>query len=399
MNIIMQLLLLGANICMLFLPLHILNIRPFHHFKVTLQCILHHHYIIHSAFLLFLLSLFSQKMGRPPCCDKSNVKRGLWTPEEDAKILAYVANHGTGNWTLVPKKAGLNRCGKSCRLRWTNYLRPDLKHDSFTPQEEELIINLHGAIGSRWSLIARRLPGRTDNDVKNYWNTKLRKKLMKMGIDPVTHKPVSQVLSDLGSISGFPNTTTTNQMAYVNKELVMNNMAPTKTEPSGSNKSVVENTQEGQVHSWQHHIPYQVLTTENVQSQVFSETASSTSSSSSSNLTQLGSPQSYSCQTPQAQTGPHCSSFDWSEFLHSDSFVWSLNPSSLVQSEADLSINAKTNGHDKQGVSAVEGCCGASMEYQIKKQCEGHSFVDGILDRDSELRAAFPELLDASFDY
>jgi len=45
-------------------------------------------------------------MGRPPCCDKSNVKRGLWTPEEDAKILAYVANHGTGNWTLVPKKAG-----------------------------------------------------------------------------------------------------------------------------------------------------------------------------------------------------------------------------------------------------------------------------------------------------
>ncbi|KAK3227770.1 hypothetical protein Dsin_007632 [Dipteronia sinensis] len=87
-------------------------------------------------------------MGRPPCCDKSNVKRGLWTPEEDAKILAYVSDHGTGNWTLVPKKAGLNRCGKSCRLRWTNYLRPDLKHDSFTPEEEEHIINLHKAIGS-----------------------------------------------------------------------------------------------------------------------------------------------------------------------------------------------------------------------------------------------------------
>lgn len=112
MNIIMQLLLIGANICMLFLPLHILNISPSHHFKVTLPCILHHHYIIHSVlllhffffFVLFLLSF--QKMGRPPCCDKSNVKRGLWTPEEDAKILAYVANHGTGNWTLVPKKAG-----------------------------------------------------------------------------------------------------------------------------------------------------------------------------------------------------------------------------------------------------------------------------------------------------
>ncbi|GAB2299167.1 hypothetical protein Dimus_033239 [Dionaea muscipula] len=143
-------------------------------------------------------------MGRPPCCDKANVKRGLWTAEEDAKILAYVSNYGVGNWTLVPKKAGLNRCGKSCRLRWTNYLRPDLKHDSFTPQEEQLIIQLHQAIGSRWSLIAKQLPGRTDNDVKNYWNTKLRKKLMKMGIDPITHKPFSQMFSDYENISHIP---------------------------------------------------------------------------------------------------------------------------------------------------------------------------------------------------
>ncbi|XP_028216190.1 transcription factor MYB35-like [Glycine soja] len=354
-------------------------------------------------FVLFLLSF--QKMGRPPCCDKSNVKRGLWTPEEDAKILAYVANHGTGNWTLVPKKAGLKRCGKSCRLRWTNYLRPDLKHDGFTPQEEELIINLHGAIGSRWSIIAKRLPGRTDNDVKNYWNTKLRKKLMKMGIDPVTHKPVSQVLSDLGSISGLPNTTT-NQIAFINKDLMSNMLPITKTEPSGSNNSTVEHTQEGQVPSWEHHIPYQVIiNSENIQSHVLSEAASSTSSSSSSNITQLGSPQSYSCQTPQAQIAPPCSNFDWSEFLQSDSFNWSLNPSSgIIQSEAELSNNAKSNGNDMQG-DASEGsgsgavACGASMEYQINKQCEAHSFVDGILDRNSEIRAAFPELLDASFDY
>ncbi|XP_059441037.1 transcription factor MYB35-like [Corylus avellana] len=88
-------------------------------------------------------------MVRPPCCDKLNLKRGLWTEEEDAKILAHVSKHGTGNWTAVPKKAGLKRCGKSCRLRWTNYLRPDLKHDSFTPQEEEMIVRLHSAIGSR----------------------------------------------------------------------------------------------------------------------------------------------------------------------------------------------------------------------------------------------------------
>ncbi|CAK7329833.1 unnamed protein product [Dovyalis caffra] len=136
------------------------------------------------------------KMVRPPCCDKLNVNRGLWTVEEDAKLLAHVAKHGTGNWTAVPKKAGLQRCGKSCRLRWTNYLRPDLKHDSFTPEEEEMIIRLHAAI-------AQQLPGRTDNDVKNYWNTRLRKKLSEMGIDPVTHKPFSKILADYENIGGL----------------------------------------------------------------------------------------------------------------------------------------------------------------------------------------------------
>lgn len=100
----------------------------------------------------------------------------------------------------------LNRCGKSCRLRWTNYLRLDLKHDNFTPQEEELIIQLHHAIGSRSSLIAKQLPGRTDNDVRNYWNTKVRKKLAEMGIDPVTHRPFSQMLSDFKNIGHAPNT-------------------------------------------------------------------------------------------------------------------------------------------------------------------------------------------------
>lgn len=141
-------------------------------------------------------------MGRAPCCEKDSVKRGPWTPEEDAKLLACIAQHGTGSWRTVPKKAGLQMCGKSCRLRWTNYLRPDLKHGSFSEQEEQLIVKLHAALGSRWSLIAAQLPGRTDNDVKNYWNTRLKKKLCEMGIDPITHKPISQLLADLaGSIT------------------------------------------------------------------------------------------------------------------------------------------------------------------------------------------------------
>ncbi|CAA7395338.1 unnamed protein product [Spirodela intermedia] len=140
-------------------------------------------------------------MGRPPCCDKSNVRRGLWTAEEDKKIVAYVSTHGAGNWASVPKKAGLKRCGKSCRLRWTNYLRPDLKHDDFTPGEEQTIISLHAKIGSRWSIIAHQLPGRTDNDVKNYWNTKLKKKLIQRGIDPVTHRPISHVVNSIQGLS------------------------------------------------------------------------------------------------------------------------------------------------------------------------------------------------------
>ncbi|KAG7023170.1 Transcription factor MYB35 [Cucurbita argyrosperma subsp. argyrosperma] len=156
-------------------------------------------------------------MVRVPCCDKLNLKRGLWTAEEDAKILAYVSKHGTSNWTSAPKKAGLRRCGKSCRLRWTSYLRPDLKHHNFTPQEEELIIRLHAAIGSRWAIIAQQLPGRTDNDVKNYWNTKLRKKLSEMGIDPVTHKPFSQILADYGNIGGLPRST--NRIGSLNRDL------------------------------------------------------------------------------------------------------------------------------------------------------------------------------------
>ncbi|KAJ8750976.1 hypothetical protein K2173_016157 [Erythroxylum novogranatense] len=117
-------------------------------------------------------------MGRTPCCDKANVRRGPWSPEEDATLKEYLKKHGTGgNWIALPGKAGLRRCGKSCRLRWLNYLRPDIKHGGFTEEEDKIICTLYGSIGSRWSVIASKLPGRTDNDVKNHWNTKLKKKL------------------------------------------------------------------------------------------------------------------------------------------------------------------------------------------------------------------------------
>ncbi|KAA8523208.1 hypothetical protein F0562_009631 [Nyssa sinensis] len=118
-------------------------------------------------------------MGRAPCCDKSKVKRGPWSPEEDTTLKNYIERYGTGgNWIALPHKAGLKRCGKSCRLRWLNYLRPDIRHGGFTEEEDNIILTLYSSIGSRWSIIATHLQGRTDNDVKNYWNTKLKKKLL-----------------------------------------------------------------------------------------------------------------------------------------------------------------------------------------------------------------------------
>ncbi|XP_066347265.1 transcription factor MYB41-like [Miscanthus floridulus] len=130
-------------------------------------------------------------MGRSPCCcHDAGVKKGPWTEEEDRALVEHIQRHGghVSSWRNLPKAAGLNRCGKSCRLRWTNYLRPDIKRGNFTADEESLIIRLHAQLGNKWSTIATHLDGRTDNEIKNYWNTHIRKKLLRMGVDPVTHQ-------------------------------------------------------------------------------------------------------------------------------------------------------------------------------------------------------------------
>ena len=88
-----------------------------------------------------------------PCCSKVGIKRGPWTPEEDELLANYIKNDGEGRWRTLPKRAGLLRCGKSCRLRWMNYLRPSVKRGRIAPDEEDLILRLHRLLGNRYIFI------------------------------------------------------------------------------------------------------------------------------------------------------------------------------------------------------------------------------------------------------
>nr|GMD26642.1 Transcription repressor MYB4 [Ipomoea batatas] len=129
---------------------------------------------------------------RKASCDHSHhhheINKGAWSKQEDQKLLDYIRKHGEGGWRDLPKAAGLLRCSKSCRLRWMNHLKQTAKRGNFGDDEEDLIIKLHALLGDRWSLIAGRLPGRTEEEVKNYWNSHIRKKLVDMGIDPNNHR-------------------------------------------------------------------------------------------------------------------------------------------------------------------------------------------------------------------
>ncbi|RZS27062.1 hypothetical protein BHM03_00060492 [Ensete ventricosum] len=157
-------------------------------------------------------------MSTPTCSEEVGVKKGPWTPEEDIILVSYIQEHGPGNWRAVPANTGdlgcfivfiqsslvqpltcscvlclpgLMRCSKSCRLRWTNYLRPGIKRGNFTDQENRIIIHLQALLGNRWAAIASYLPQRTDNDIKNHWNTHLKKKVRKVEADGNGPKPSS----------------------------------------------------------------------------------------------------------------------------------------------------------------------------------------------------------------
>ncbi|KAL5728150.1 hypothetical protein ACHQM5_001267 [Ranunculus cassubicifolius] len=166
-------------------------------------------------------------MVRPPCCDTHGVKKGPWAPSEDMRLVHFMLSNNHYCWREVPVHAGLERCGKSCRLRWNNYLRPDLKRGLLTEEEEQLVISLHASLGNRWAKIAAKLPGRTDNDLKNYWNTRIKKKLLKMGIDPVTHEPLDkQPVSQESSLTMSVSDQTSQMLHSFEADFVWENMSP-----------------------------------------------------------------------------------------------------------------------------------------------------------------------------
>ncbi|CAI9758586.1 unnamed protein product [Fraxinus pennsylvanica] len=141
-------------------------------------------------------------MDKKPCnnSEDAEVRKGPWTMEEDLILMNYIANHGEGVWNSLARAAGLKRTGKSCRLRWLNYLRPDVRRGNITPEEQLLIMELHAKWGNRWSKIAKHLPGRTDNEIKNYWRTRIQKHI-KQADQTFTGQNLDQTHHDQASTS------------------------------------------------------------------------------------------------------------------------------------------------------------------------------------------------------
>ncbi|XP_030924551.1 transcription factor MYB120-like [Quercus lobata] len=178
----------------------------------------------------------------------ATLKKGPWTAAEDAILVEYVRKHGEGNWNAVQRNSGLARCGKSCRLRWANHLRPNLKKGAFTPEEERLILELHAKYGNKWARMAAQLPGRTDNEIKNYWNTRVKRR-QRQGLPLYPHdiQPSSQTQS--------PNQTQTQTQLQLQHQYQSQSTPTTPTTPTAPTTPTTPTTPTFHFQSHAHHHP------------------------------------------------------------------------------------------------------------------------------------------------
>ncbi|VVB04256.1 unnamed protein product [Arabis nemorensis] len=156
---------------------------------------------------------------------EAEVRKGPWTMEEDLILINYIANHGDGVWNSLAKSAGLKRTGKSCRLRWLNYLRPDVRRGNITPEEQLIIMELHAKWGNRWSKIAKHLPGRTDNEIKNFWRTRIQKYIKQSDVITTTTSSVGSGCSEINDQAA----STSSHNVFCKQDQVMETYSPTTT--------------------------------------------------------------------------------------------------------------------------------------------------------------------------
>ncbi|TMW95174.1 hypothetical protein EJD97_009272 [Solanum chilense] len=136
----------------------------------------------------------------------SEIKKGPWKEEEDQVLIKHVKKYGPRDWSSIRSKGLLQRTGKSCRLRWVNKLRPNLKNGvKFSAEEERTVIELQAQFGNKWARIATYMPGRTDNDVKNFWSSRQKRlaKILRNSV-PQPSKPQKDISKEAPDLLKVP---------------------------------------------------------------------------------------------------------------------------------------------------------------------------------------------------